>query len=174
MSAGISRIEIGIAGSLPQLATVCIRSVGRTAAGPGPLVVAVAVPIRDKHGNPVGILAATYSLEALADKFKAVQKGTSADFYILDQHSVVAASPASEPHSDPVFMSIPGVTDRVLAGIEGRTRVHINGEDAFVGFAPIPRLGWAAIHDRSANDALAPAMLLHDQFRSMTIYLQLI
>ncbi len=151
-----------------------VSEVYRTAAGSRPLVVAVAVPIRDEHGNPVGILMATYSLADLAAKFNSIEKGGWEGFVIVDQHGVVAASPEIQSQSEPVSISLSGLVGRALSNAEGSDRVRIDGQDRFVGFAPIPRLGWAALYQRPASQALAPAVRLKSQFRSVSIYLLLI
>jgi PAS domain S-box-containing protein len=151
-----------------------VSEVYRTAAGSNPLVVAVAVPIRDDQGHPAGILMATYSLSQLRDKFRAIERGSFADFYILDQHGVVAASPVVDSQRDPAHVSVPGVTERALAGAEGFSQARVNDQNVFAGFAPVSRLGWAVLYERSESQALAPAARLQDQFRSMTIYLLLI
>ncbi|HUA01830.1 MAG TPA: response regulator [Candidatus Aquilonibacter sp.] len=151
-----------------------VSEVYRTAAGSNPLVVAVAVPVRDAKGNPAGIVMATYSLADLTSKFRAIGSGSSADFYVFDQRGVLAASPKINAQSGPVRLAVPGVTDRARAGAEGSARTQINGEDLFVGFAPVTQLGWTVVYGRPANVALAPAMRLKREFRSMTLYLLLI
>lgn len=151
-----------------------VSEVYRTAAGSQPLVVAVAVPIRDDHGNPAGILMATYSLAQLAAKFSLIEQGGWEGFVIADQHGVVAASPDIHSESEPVSVSGPGLVGRALAGAEGTDKLTIDGQSQFVGFAPIPRLGWAALYERPVSQALAPAVRLHNRFRSITVYLLLI
>jgi signal transduction histidine kinase/DNA-binding response OmpR family regulator len=151
-----------------------VSEVYRTAAGSGPLVVAVAVPMRDEHGKPAGILMATYSLAQLAAKFASIEKGGWEGFVIVDQHGILAASPEIRSNSDATRVSAASFVDRALAGTEGSARVVINGRDTFVGYAPIPRLGWAALYERPASQALAPAMHLKTEFRSVSLYLLLI
>jgi PAS domain-containing protein len=151
-----------------------VSEVYRTAAGSQPLVVAVAVPIRDENGNPTGILMATYSLADLAAKFNTIEKGGWEGFIIVDQHGVIAASPSIGSQSEPQSISLSGVVGRALAGTEGSARVAIDGQNDFVGYVPIPRLGWAALYERPESQALAPAMRLRSQFRSVSLYLLLI
>ncbi|HXQ25118.1 MAG TPA: cache domain-containing protein [Candidatus Acidoferrales bacterium] len=145
-----------------------VSEVYRTAAGSQSLVVAVAVPIRDDHGSPAGILMATYSLAQLAGKFNTLEQGGWEGFVIVDQHGVVAASPEIQSQSGPVSVSASGLVGRALTGAEGSDKATIDGQSSFVGFAPIPRLGWAALYERPVSQALAPAARLRNQFRSMT------
>jgi signal transduction histidine kinase/CheY-like chemotaxis protein len=150
-----------------------VSEVYRTAAGSSPLVVAVAVPIRDERGAPAGILMATYSLSQLASEFSALEKGATADFYVLDQHGVVAAARGLNA-SEPIRFSASGVVTHALAGEEGSGQYTIDGKNTFVGFAPIQRLGWAVVYARSESDALAPAMRLRIRNRSVGLYLLLV
>jgi PAS domain S-box-containing protein len=151
-----------------------VSNVYRTDAGSKPLVVAVAVPILDDQGNTAGVLMATYSVDNLARKFSALEKGGWPGFAIVDGNGVVAASPRVGAQSAPVNMSLSGLVGRALQGSEGAGKVSIDGESNFVGFAPIPRLGWAALYEQPESQALATAMRLKQQFRSMSLYLVLI
>ena len=67
-----------------------------------------------------------------------------------------------------------GLGRTALQGSEGAGKVSVDGENNFVGFAPIPRLGWAALYVQPESQALATAVRLKRQFRSMSLYLDLI
>jgi len=150
-----------------------VSEVYRTAAGSSPLVVAVAVPIRNEQGAPTGILMATYSLSQLAREFSALEKGAKADFYVVDQHGVIAA--ASDLNaSEPVRLSASGAVTRALAGEEGSGQYLIDGKNMVAGFAPIHSLGWAVLYARSETDALAPAVRLKTHNRSVAMYLSFV
>jgi len=151
-----------------------VSNVYRTAAGSKPLVVAVAVPILDDRGTPTGILMATYSVEALAAKFASIDRGGWQGFIIVDGNGVVAASPNVAAQSEPANISLSGLVGKALHGEEGSGKVTIDGENSFVGYAPIPKLGWAALYQRPESEALAPAMRLKTRFRNMSSYLLLI
>jgi len=150
-----------------------VSEVYRTAAGSSPLVVAVAVPIRDERGAPTGILMATYSLSQLASEFSALEKGATADFYVVDQRGVIAAARGLNA-SEPAPLSASGAVLRALAGEEGSGQYAINGKNRFVGFAPIQLLGWAVLYARSESDALAPTTRLRNRNRSVGLYLLLV
>ena len=151
-----------------------VSEVYRTAAAPNPLVVAVAVPIRDSNGKPTGIAMGTYSLAALARKFSAIEKGATADYYVVDQHGVVAAARNVDAQSAPVKASASTVVSQALAGAEGGEQLRIGNENTFVAFAPAPRLGWAVLYSRPESVALAPALHLKSQNRSVSLYLLLV
>ncbi len=148
-----------------------VSNVYRTDAGSKPLVVAVSVPILDDQGNAAGILMATYSVDALAAKFNAM--GWEG-FAIVDANGVVAASPNIAPPSATANISLSGLVGKAMHRAEGSDKVILDGENNFVGYAPIPRLGWAALYERPESLALAPAMRLKTRFRNITLYLLLI
>jgi signal transduction histidine kinase/DNA-binding response OmpR family regulator len=153
-----------------------VSEVYRTAAGSSPLVVAVAVPIRDERGAPIGILMATYSLSQLASEFSALEKGATGAFYVVDQHGVIAAAPGLDANAppEPVRLSASGAVLRALTGEEGSGQFSIAGKNTFAGFAPITRLNWAVLYARSESDALAPAVRLRIRDRSVGLYLLLV
>ena len=151
-----------------------VSEVYATAAGSHPLVVAVAVPIRDEAGEPTGILMATYSLDELTRKFDALEKGSMSEFYVVDQRGVVAASPKIDPQAEPARLpASPGLI-QALSVSEGSGRLLLDGHDVFVGYAPVQHLGWSVIYSRSAAQVLAPTMRLHDRNRSIAFFVLLV
>ena len=57
---------------------------------------------------------ATYSLSQLASDFSALEKGATADFYVIDQRGVIAATHALNA-SEPKRFSVSDVAMRALA-----------------------------------------------------------
>jgi PAS domain S-box-containing protein len=151
-----------------------VSEVYRTTTASRSLVVAVAVPIRNALGNVTGIAIGAYSLAQLAGKVNAIEKGDTREYFIVDQHGVVAASPEIDAQSEPVHFSAPSLAARALAGEEGSQQVQIDGKSTFAGFAPVPRIGWGVIYARSEAVAMAPALQLKRENRSATLYLLLV
>jgi PAS domain S-box-containing protein len=151
-----------------------VSEVYRTAASPNPLVVAIAVPIRNQQGDPAGILMASYSLSQLASAFSVLEKGATADFYVVDQRGAIAAARGLSAESEPMHLSASAVVTRALAGEEGSGQFPIENRNMFVGYAPVPQLGWAVLYARPESDALAPAKRLWIQNRSVGFYLLLV
>ncbi len=151
-----------------------ISEVYKTAAGSHPLVVAVAVPVRDEQGQPAGIIMATYGLDQLARKFTALERGSMGELYVVDQRGMVAASPQIDPQDKPARFPGSAVLALALAGSEGSGRLRLEDRDMFVGYAPVPQLGWAVVYSRPANEALAPAVRLSQRNRSVAFYVLLI
>ena len=148
-----------------------VSDVYRTADGTRPLIVAVAVPIRDGQGKPDGILMATYNLAALNAKISA---GGWRGFVIVDQHGTVAASAEVNAQETPASMGLSDLVGRAIQGSEGAEKLPIFGESTFVGYGPIDPLGWAALFERPESEALAPVIRLKRQFRTTGSYLLLV
>lgn len=151
-----------------------ISVVYQTAAGTHPLVVAVAVPVRDEAGKPDGILMATYGLDQLSKKFTALDRGSHGHFYVVDQHGVVIATSKNEHPLQPAIFPDAPVLANALGGGEGSKRSTLEGQEAFVAYAPVRQLGWAVIYGHFADEALAPALNLGRRNRSVTFYLLII
>jgi PAS domain S-box-containing protein len=151
-----------------------ISEVYETAAGSHPLVVAVAVPLRDEGDKPVGILMASYGLDQLARKFATLEKGSMGEFYVIDQHGVVAASRAIEPQDKSAHLPASPLLARALSSSERSYRLRVDQNEMFVGYAPVPQLGWGVIYSRPASEALAPAVRLGKRNRSVAFYVLLI
>ncbi|HEY2352653.1 MAG TPA: ATP-binding protein [Candidatus Acidoferrum sp.] len=151
-----------------------VSEVYRTAVPPYPLVVAVAVPVRDAHGDAVAILMGTYSLTQLTQKFSRIERGAASEYFIVDQHGVIAASLDERTHNEVIQLPVPEATNAALAGHEGDARLKLNGRDSFVGFAPVRSLNWAVVYARPESVALAPAFHLEAKYRSVSLYLLLV
>jgi PAS domain S-box-containing protein len=152
-----------------------VSEVYRTAASTHPLVVAVAVPIRNEENKPDGILMSTYALDQLAHKFNELEAGSpGGELYVVDQHGFMATSPAIDPLAEPKQAPQTEAASLALAGKEGSGRFRNGSEDDFLGYAPVSGLGWAVIYRRPAREALASAVRLRQRTLSTGLYLLLI
>ena len=151
-----------------------ISEVYRTDAAPRPLVVALAVPIRNAAGEPAGILMAPYALEVLQQKFEKLEAGSRGEFHVVDKRGILVAGPGATNQRDPVRAPNPELVDLVLAGQEAAWRTTLRGEDCLVGFAPIPKLGWAALYYQRADEALAAVARLREGGLTASVYLLVI
>ena len=151
-----------------------VSDVYRASAKTNPLVVAIAVPIRDVQGKPVGIAMGTYSVAELAGKVSVVEAGDTSGYYVVDQRGAIAASSEINPQKEPLRVQASALAARALEGEEGSEQLQINSQNTFLGFAPISRFGWAALYSRPESVALAPAFHLRRQNRTVGLYLLLV
>jgi PAS domain S-box-containing protein len=148
-----------------------ISEVYRTAAAPNPLVVALAVPIRDARGQPIGILMAPYALEVLQKKFEDVESGAGGFIHVADKRGVLVAGPGVLDQRDPVRAPNAELVSRALAGREGSLALRMDGERYLAGYAPVARLGWAVLYYQKYDEALAAIARLRRSGFNASIYL---
>jgi PAS domain S-box-containing protein len=126
-----------------------VSEVYRPRAAPQALSVAVAVPIKDEHGKPIGIIAAAYSLQRIS---RWLPESHDRNIRVVDQKGQLLATPGIDVFSAPQDLSGHEVVKRVLAGEQGSGLFEHShgsghaGEGKFlVTFKPIPSLGWGVL-----------------------------
>ena len=124
-----------------------VSEVYMTAATPQQLVVAIAIPLRDSGGKPVGVLMAPHTLKTInswLEPSNLAEEGTTS---VFDQygHSLV----------DPDLTSKPGISGqlsyepvrRALAGNTGQGLFTRDGMRYLAVYQPIPSLHWGVLVD---------------------------
>jgi hypothetical protein len=135
-----------------------VSEVYKTDAAPNPLVVAVAVPIRDDRGEITGILMAPYTAAGLEKSLRALEDTPGGALYIADQNGVLVASTAEQLAGQKLTLA--GPIARLRSGEEGSTRTDWGSGEMFAGYAAARDLGWMVLSARSADDAMALARQL--------------
>lgn len=121
---------------------------------PYPLVVAVAVPLRDTKGRPIGILMAPYALGKVADWLSGIKQQSNRAVSLVDQRghlarfpSINGAQPVSEAGNyEPVR--------RLLDGKAGAEVFWRQDSKFLVAYEPIPAIGWGILAEEPAASAL--------------------
>jgi PAS domain S-box-containing protein len=140
-----------------------VSEVYRPLASPQSLSVAVAVPIKDDDGKPIGIIAAAYSLQRVS---RWLPSSSNRNIRVVDQKGQLLATPGINVFAAPEDLSGHDVVKKVLAGQEGDGLFPHSGAGEqhageglfFVTYKPLPSLGWGvltfvpyqAITDRAA------------------------
>ena len=141
-----------------------VSEVYRPLAAPQSLSVAVAVPIKDDNGKPIGIIAAAYSLQRVS---RWLPTSSNRNIRVVDQKGQLLATPGINVFASPEDLSGHEVVKKVLAGQEGSGlfthagpgEQHAGEGQFFVTYKPMPSLGWGvltfvpykAITDRAAQ-----------------------
>ena len=126
-----------------------VSEVYRPQAAPHALSVAVAVPIKDATGKPIGIIAAAYSLERITQWLKA-NVGGARTISVVDQRGHLLAGPEIDVFSPPVDLANYEPVHRVVRGETG-TGIFSGGRgEMFVAYAPITELGWGVLAEQPA------------------------
>lgn len=122
-----------------------VSSLYQTAAASHEFVVAVAVPIRDENGKPIGILMAPYTTDTIRHWNRYLPKSSSRFIEVVDQQGtavVGARSSDVQPAAQrPAFEPI----GRVLAGQSGNGVFQDAADRVLAIYRPIPLIGWGVI-----------------------------
>ncbi len=121
--------------------------------------VTIAQPVRDSQGKLIGIVAASLSLAELSAPLKTVvsaqqQQGRQLMIRILSDQGELVASSAQERMLNTMTDELPGASDALSGQAVTREGLGPGGEDWLYSAAPVPRLGWAVVVQRPANEAL--------------------
>ncbi|MFL6465240.1 MAG: cache domain-containing protein, partial [Bryobacteraceae bacterium] len=130
-----------------------ISEVYRTTATPNVLSVAVAVPVKDQSGKPMGIIAAAFTLERISLWLRQVTGSGSRNIMVVDQKGRLLASPGIDVQQPPVDMGSYEPVRRVLnvGSGTGRFRTLRAGDDVYVSYVPIRALGWGVLVEQPSD-----------------------
>ncbi|MBI4444150.1 MAG: cache domain-containing protein, partial [Acidobacteria bacterium] len=122
-----------------------VSEVYQTAAQPQELVVAIAVPLKDEQGQPIGILMAPYALDTISSWLRRIQEQGAQTVSVADQNGHLLAHPTIDVFQPPVDVSAYAPVRRALAGESGTGVFRPADEDLFVAFEPIATFGWGVV-----------------------------
>jgi len=127
-----------------------VSEVYRPQAAPNALSVAVAVPILDGRNQPVGIVAAPYSLERISQWLKA-DPGDNRSISVVDQHGRLLAGSGIDVYAPPTDLSGYEPVRRAQRGESGIGVFSGPNGAMYVAYTPIPSLNWGVIAEQPAS-----------------------
>src|SRR3990172_7175295 len=125
-----------------------VSEVYQTAVAPKPLVVAVAVPLKDPDGTLSGILMAPYRLKTIAVWMGHIQQEGAWRISVVDQNGRLLAGPGIEVSETPIDLSRYPPVARLQAGEAGTGIFQRGAQEFFVAYTPIASLGWGLVAER--------------------------
>jgi len=140
-----------------------VSEVYQTAVAPSPLVVAVAVPLQDEAGRPVGILMAPYTLKTIAQWMGQIQQEGAWGISVVDQRGRLLAGPGIDIYQPPVDLSGYAPVAQLRAGQSGTGFFRRGEEEFFVAYTPIRGLGWGLLAERPRALVLQSARAVERQ-----------
>src|SRR5882762_8266210 len=125
-----------------------VSEVYQTAVAPYQLVVAIAVPVRDQAGKPIGILMAPYTLATMSRRLVATKIEGAWTISLVDQHGYLSARPNINSYSAPINLNDYEPVKRMLAGNAGHG-TFVRGDDTFFArYEPVGQYGWGVLVDQ--------------------------
>lgn len=118
-----------------------VSEVYATAAKSNEPVVAIAVPIKDGQGAPIGILMAPFSTRTMSDWNHYLSASSIHFIEIVDRHGNSVVRAAGQSSTEGPFEPV----RRVLAGETGKGRFQRGGGEVLAAYKPIPVLAGGVI-----------------------------
>jgi PAS domain S-box-containing protein len=122
-----------------------------TAVPPYELVVAIAVPIKDAQGKPIGILMAPYSLDILSKRLVEAKLDGAWAVSLVDQNGHLSARPGIDPMSPAVNLSRYEPVKRLREGQTGSGIFTRDGKAYLTRYEPLSRYAWGILVERPAT-----------------------
>src|SRR5579884_2242214 len=131
--------------------------VGLATAQPRQAGVIMADPVRDAHGNLIGMVAMSLSLKGLSDPLVQVVNAQAGRLTIsvIDAQGELIATPESSRLLNTVVDELPGADEALRGHPTSRLGPGPNNQDWLYSSVPVKPFGWAVVVQRQASDALA-------------------
>jgi len=136
-----------------------VSEVYQTRVLPQQLVVAMAVPLEDTHGNPIGILMAPYALDTISKRLVTKLKGAWS-IVLVDQRGHVSARENIDVMSSPIDFSGLEAVRRVLHGESGSGIFNQDNREYFASYEPVGLYGWGILVEQPKEILQAGAWVM--------------
>jgi PAS domain S-box-containing protein len=127
-----------------------VSEVYQTSIPPHQQVVAIAVPITDDAGKPVGILMAPITLDTMSRELVQTKLVGAWAISLVDQHGHLSARANIDSYLPAVDLSRYEPVQRMLAGKAGQGVFARDGTTFFTWYEPLPLYGWGILVERPA------------------------
>ena len=132
--------------------TPYISEVYQTANAPHSLVVAIAVPIKDAEGKPIGILMAPFALHTMSRELVQAKPEGAWTISLVDQNGHLAAGPHLDSYSPPVDLKGYEPVKQVRARNAGNGTFGRDGITFFTRYEPVGQYGWGVLVEEPSAD----------------------
>jgi PAS domain S-box-containing protein len=122
-----------------------VSEIYETAVTPHQLVVAIAVPIRNEAGKPIGILMAPYALDTISRWLGETKLEGAWTVSLIDQKGHLSSSTNEAYSSAPIDLSEYESLKLAGSGRSGNGIFPRNNQLAFTHYEPIPKYGWGIL-----------------------------
>jgi PAS domain S-box-containing protein len=125
-----------------------VSEVYRTSVAPYQLVVAIAVPITNEKGEPVGILMGADALDTISQRLVDMRLEGGWTILLVDQHGRMAARRNIDAHGAAVDLAQYAPVKHLLAGELGDGIFVREGQSLFAHYEPISQFHWGVIAEQ--------------------------
>jgi len=146
----------------------------QTAVGNHPLVVAVAVPLRDAQQRPNGILIATHRLDTINAWLHDVRHVGAATISVLDQHGHLLAGTHVDPFRPAEDRGGEAAVQRGLQGESGVGFFDHDGAREITAYRAIPALHWVVLVEEPAAVAMQGVVALQRRLVGLGVLVTLL
>jgi PAS domain S-box-containing protein len=122
-----------------------ISEIYETAVVPHQLAVAIAVPLKDDNGKPIGILMAPYALGTIREWLDATKLEGAWTISLVDQNGHLSTAPHDAAVSVPIDLSDYEPVKQVHLGKAGKGIFSRNGIPVFSHYEPVGGCGWGIL-----------------------------
>jgi PAS domain S-box-containing protein len=128
-----------------------VSEVYQTAVSPYPLVVAIAVPVRDDAGKPVGVLMAPCAVDTMSRQLVETKLENGWTISLVDQRGHLAARHNIDSYAAPIDLSGYEPVRRMRAGLSGYGLFARDADTFAARYAPLPQYGWGVLIEQPAS-----------------------
>ena len=137
-----------------------VSEVYKTAVAPHQLVVAIAVPMKNDQGQPIGILMAPYAVNTISQRLVETKLEGAWTISLVDQNGHLSAHPNMGAYSAAVDLSDYEPVKRVRAGQTGSGTFSRQGDTYFSRYEPVSPYGWGILVEQ-------PLSVLQERIRAV-------
>jgi PAS domain S-box-containing protein len=127
-----------------------VSEVYQTSIPPHPLVVAIAVPIRDEAGNTTGILMAPFAIDTMSRQLVETNLEDGWTISLVDQNGNLSARPNIDSFSPAVDLRGYEPVRLMRDGHSGHGTYVRDGQTFFVRYEPTKDYGWGVLVEKPA------------------------
>src|SRR5580704_6569428 len=128
-----------------------VSEVYQTTVPPYPLVVAIAVPLRDTAGKPIGILMAPCAVDIISRQLVETKLENGWTISLVDQRGYLSARHNIDSYAAAVDLNSYEPVKRMQAGRSGYGIFTRDGTSFASGYEPVPQYGWGVLVEQPAS-----------------------
>jgi PAS domain S-box-containing protein len=128
-----------------------VSEVYQTNVPPYQLVVAIAVPIKDDKGNPIGILMAPFAIDTMSRQLVETKIENGWTISLVDQNGHLSAGPNIDSFSPAVDLRGYEPVKQIRAGHAGYGMFVRDGKTFFARYEPTSDYGWGVLVEKPTS-----------------------